>query len=357
MRLIARQIRRIVGYIFVFLILAGISPSNIAFAESPNVVVSIKPIHSLIAGVMKGVGTPYLMVQGAASPHTYSLRPSDAHKLEHADAVFWVGEIVESFLIRPLRSVPNGVEISELLKEGGIQLLSARKGGAWEGHAHEDEGHDKHGHDDHSEKHHDGEDEKHANEEEDHDKHGHDGHSKKHHDGDHIDGHIWLDPNNAVAIVRVAERLLSRVDSENAAVYQKNSQALIARILKLEKDISVTLAPVKAVPYVVFHDAYQYIEAHFGLNSIGSVSVHAGRSPGAKRLYELRHKIVDLGAKCVFSEPQFENKLVRTIIEGTGALTGVLDPLGADVPPGTDAYFELMRQLAGSLESCLGKNS
>ena len=306
---------------------------------------------------MKGVGTPYLMVQGAASPHTYSLRPSDAHKLEHADAVFWVGEMVESFLIRPLRSVPKGVEISELLKEGGIQLLSARKGGAWEGHAHEDEGHDKHGHDDHSEKHHDGEDEKHANEEEDHDKHGHDGHSKKHHDGDHIDGHIWLDPNNAVAIVRVAERLLSRVDSENAAVYQKNSQALIARILKLEKDIAVTLAPVKAVPYVVFHDAYQYIEAHFGLNSIGSVSVHAGRSPGAKRLYELRHKIVDLGAKCVFSEPQFESKLVRTIIEGTGALTGVLDPLGADVPPGTDAYFELMRQLAGSLESCLGKNS
>jgi zinc transport system substrate-binding protein len=356
-RLIESRIRRIIGYIFVFLIFGSISAPNIAFAESPNVVASIKPIHSLIAGVMKGVGKPYLMVRGAESPHTYSLRPSDAHKLEHADAVFWVGEMVESFLIRPLRSVPKGVEITELLKGVGIQVLSAREGGAWEGHAHEEDGHDKHGHDDHSGKHHEGENEEHAHEEDGHDKHGHDDHSEKHHDGDHVDGHIWLDPNNAVAIVRAAERLLSRIDSENAAVYRKNSQTLIARILKLEKDIALTLAPVKAVPYVVFHDAYQYLESHFGLNSIGSVSVHAGRSPGAKRLYELRHKIVDLGAKCVFSEPQFESKFVRTIIEGTGALTGVLDPLGADIPPGTDAYFELMRRLAGSLKSCLGENS
>lgn len=330
MQLIERRVPRIIGYIFVFLIFGSISAPNIAFAESPNVVVSIKPIHSLIAGVMKGAGKPYLMVRGAESPHTYSLRPSDAHKLEHADAVFWVGEMVESFLIRPLRSVPKGVEITELSKGVGIQLLSAREGGAWEGSVHEEDGHDKHGHDDHSE---------------------------KHHDGDHVDGHIWLDPNNAVTIVRVAERLLSRVDSENAAVYRKNSQTLIARILKLEEDIALTLAPVKAVPYVVFHDAYQYLEAHFGLNSIGSVSVHAGRSPGAKRLYELRHKIVDLGAKCVFSEPQFESKFVPTITEGTGALTGVLDPLGADISPGTDAYFELMRRLAGSLKSCLGEHS
>ena len=221
MRLIESRVPRIIGYIFVFLIFGSISAPNIVFAESANVVVSIKPIHSLIAGVMKGAGKPYLMVRGAESPHTYSLRPSDAHKLEHADAVFWVGEMVESFLIKPLRSVPKGVEISELLKGVGIQLLSAREGGAWEGHAHEEDGHDKHGHDDHSE---------------------------KHHDGDHVDGHIWLDPNNAVAIVRAAERLLSRIDSENAAVYRKNSQTLIFDNPSVDSEQKMGKDFPKAVP-------------------------------------------------------------------------------------------------------------
>ena len=53
-----------------------------------NVVASVKPVHSLVAAVMEGVSIPDLIVKGAASPHTYSLKPSQAEQIEKADLVF-----------------------------------------------------------------------------------------------------------------------------------------------------------------------------------------------------------------------------------------------------------------------------
>ena len=365
---IVRLRKMFVERVFVVLLLAGIAITNPAVADAPNVVVSIKPIHSLVAGVMKGVGTPHLLLQGSASPHTYSLRPSGARALEQADVVFWVGEMIEHFLIKSIPAVASKAQIVELMEEQSIRVLPAREGGTWEAHAHEEDehdahGHDKHGHDDHADEHHDGHKDEHAHKDEhhedehDHDKHGHDKHGHDDHAGEHRDGHIWLDPRNGSAIVEVAARVLSKADPANAALYARNADDLMARLSTLEKDLARIVSPVKRVPYVVFHDAYQYLETRFGLNAIGSISVHTGRAPSAKRLYELRSKIVELGAKCVFSEPQFESKLVRTVVEGTEARSGVLDPLGADLPAGDDAYFKLMWQFAESLTSCLAQQS
>ena len=358
------RLRKMFGErVFVVLLLAGIAVANPVMADAPNVVVSIKPIHSLVASVMKGVGTPHLLLQGSASPHTYSLRPSGARALEQADVVFWVGEVIEHFLIKSLPSVATTAQIVELMEEGNIRVLPARVGGTWEAHAHEEDKHDahghyKHGHDDHTDEHRDGHKEAHAhNDEHAEDKHGHDKHAHDEHAPEQLDGHIWLDPRNGAAIVEVAARVLSTADPANAVNYHKNADDLLARLSMLEKEIATMVAPVKRVPYVVFHDAYQYLERRFGLNAIGSISVHTGRAPSAKRLYELRSKIVELGANCVFSEPQFESKLVGTVVEGTEAHSGILDPLGADLPPGDDAYFRLMRQFADSLTTCLGQQS
>ncbi len=110
---------------------------------------------------------------------------------------------------------------------------------------------------------------------------------------------------------------------------------------------------MKGAPYIVFHDAYQYMEKRYGLNAIGSVSVSPEKKPGAARLIQLRKKIKNSKSICVFAEPQFQPKLVRTIIRGTGARTGVLDPLGTGIPAGEDAYFTLMRNMAKSLGTCL----
>ena len=121
----------------------------------------------------------------------------------------------------------------------------------------------------------------------------------------------------------------------------------------LEAELAETLAPVRATPYIVFHDAYQYFERRFGLGAVGSITISPERAPGAKRISEIRARLRDTGAVCVFAEPQFEPTLTRTVVEGTETRVAVLDPLGADLVPGAAAYGTLLRNLATSLRDCL----
>ncbi len=288
-------------------------------AAQPRVVASIMPVHSLVAGVMDGVATPALVVQGAASPHTYSLRPSDAKRLNEGKVVFWIGEIYEGFLEKPLEALAKKATVVELMEADGVTLLPARTGGSWEAHAH---GKASHGH-------------------------AHDARAEE------MDGHLFLDIDNAKAIVRAALAALVTADGANKDRYTANAAKVTARLDALDAELRTTLAPVKDRPFVVFHDAYQYVELRYGLTGAGAITVSPERRPGAKRLGDLRKKIATLKAVCVFSEPQFEPTLVRTVTEGTNAKTGTLDPLGADLTPGPDAYFDMMRRLAKSLSDCL----
>ena len=328
---------------------------GVAAAAAPKVVTSIKPLHALVAGVMKGAGDPTLLIDGAGSPHTYSMRPSEARALGGADLVVWIGPDLETFLVRPIDNLAEGAKVLEVGALKSVTLLDTREGGTWEGHDdHAEEGHGDHaGHDDHGH-------EDHAEEKHGHDEHGHDdhagrddhaGHDENAHGGP--DMHVWLDPENGVAIVEAIVAALSEIDPGQAALYGGNGTALIAEIRASDAALRSQLAAVKDRPYVVFHDAYQYFEAHYGLNAVGSITVSPERAPGARRLREIRAKIADLGATCVFTEPQFEPALVETVAEGTEARTGTLDPLGAAVQAGPGAYRAILRDLASGLTACL----
>ncbi|MGF1624683.1 MAG: zinc ABC transporter substrate-binding protein [Alphaproteobacteria bacterium] len=333
------------------------APFAAAQTDDPvAVVASIKPIHSLVAGVMGDLGVPGLIVQGGGSPHSYSMRPSDASALEQARVVFWVGEGLETFLAGTLEALARDAAIIELGEAPGVQLLAPRSGATWEAHVHdEDHGHEDHGHDDdHTH------DDDHGHDDHGHDDHGHDDHG---HDDDHghghahgsgaYDAHIWLDPANAQAMVESIVAALSAADPAHAATYADNGAATIARIDALSEEMAEMLSPVQDQPFIVFHDAYQYLERSFALNAAGAITVSPDIQPGAARLQELRDRIETLGAVCVFSEPQFESALVATVIEGTEARTAVLDPLGADLADGPDLYFALMRRNAEALRDCL----
>jgi len=316
-------------------------------AEAPRVVASILPVHSLVAGVMDGVGTPNLLVRGGGSPHTYTLRPSEAKALQDAEVVFWIGAEIETFLEKPLEALPRNARIVALHDVRGITLLPTREGGAWDAH---DDGHDEHHaddrhgrDDDHDEEHHGRDDDHHGHEDAGEDDHGHGAHNM----------HVWLDPANARAMVGAIVATLVDVDPANAEQYRANGLALEDRLTDLDAALARELAPVKGRPYVVFHDAYPYFEKRYGLSPAGSITVDPDRKPSAARLAEIREKIADTGAACVFAEPQFEPAVIATVIEGTNARTGVLDPLGADLAPGPDAYAILMRALAASLKACL----
>jgi zinc transport system substrate-binding protein len=318
--------------------------SGLQAAAAPKVVASIKPVHSLVAAVMQGVGEPDIIVDGAASPHTFALKPSTARVLAGADLVFWVGPELEAFLEKPIETLGEKAEAVELSQAHDLTLLPVREGGDFDEHDHGDEGHD-----------HAAEAAKAAGQGTKDAKAGHDhGHDHGHEHGA-FDAHLWLDPANARAMVHEIEEHLIEADPANAATYKANAEALAARLTALEEELKKELEPVKGKPFIVFHDAYQYFEKRFGIQAAGSITLSPEVMPGAERVSELRGKITGLKAGCVFSEPQFEPKLVGMLIEGTSVGTGVLDPLGASLPNGPGLYEQLLRDMAGSLKGCLAK--
>ncbi|MBB3452870.1 zinc transport system substrate-binding protein [Rhizobium sp. BK313] len=306
------------------LLFSGLFAAPALASDPPEVVVSIKPVHSLVAAIMQGVGTPDLIVDGAASPHTYALKPSNARALEGAKVVFWVGPGMEAFLEKPLSALGSNALVVELDKAPGIAKLKFRQGGAFEA---DDDG-DEPAAD--------------AGDSQDHD----DGHGQ-------FDTHLWLDPHNAKAMTAEITTTLVAADPANALTYEANQKALDDKLDALDTEIASTVAPVKNKPFIVFHDAYQYFERRYGVHVAGSITVSPESIPGAERVAEIHGKVADLGATCVFAEPQFEPKLVNVVIEGTSAKSGVLDPEAATLPQGPDLYFDLMRNIANSLKTCL----
>ncbi|MGH6774122.1 zinc ABC transporter substrate-binding protein ZnuA [Brucella tritici] len=336
--------------------LAGTANVSLA-AERDGVVVSIKPLHSIVSAVMQGVGEPKLIVQGAGSEHVYSLKPSDAEAIEHAKVIFWAGPSMETFLDKPIDTLGDGAKVVALGEADGLTKLKFREGGPFEAHDHGHEGHD-HGAEGHDHAHNDKKDADNADNADkghDHAAEASEGGHEHHHGHGEYDLHFWLDPQNGKVLAADIARTLSESDPEHAAQYEKNAKDYGEKLDALTKDVASELEPVKDKPFIVFHDAYQYFENRFGVKAAGSITVSPEKAPGAARIKEIHEKIKSLGATCVFSEPQFEPKLVKTVIDGTDAKTGVLDPLGAELKDGPDLYPQLIRNLADSLKGCLSK--
>ena len=292
-----------------------------------KVVASIKPIHSLASYLMDGVGKPDLIVDGYASPHGFAMKPSHAKMLQNADLIFWVGEDLESFLEKPLKSIAKKAEKIELMEIKRLTKLEFRERNIFEGH-------DDHGHDEHK---------KHGHKEDKHDDH------QGHAHGEH-DPHIWLDPMNAKVILsEMAEHLIEN-DQENASKYKTNLKKANKDIDKLVKKVKSELN--KDFKSIVFHDAYQYFEKRFDVNVLGAFTVNTDVMPGAEQLSEIREIIEHDKVSCVFSEPQFNPDIIKAVAKDTNIKTGVIDPLGATLTPGKTLYFDLISNMSKSFKSC-----
>ena len=260
-----------------------------ARADPPSVVASIKPLHAIVAAVMAGVAQPRLLVKGSASPHDYVMRPSDAAALNDADLVVWIGASFELFLAKPLEALAGDARVVTMMERAAAGQ----------------------------------------------------------------DPHIWLDPANARDMAQRIAGSLSEIDPDNRGRYQANTVDFAARLDALDSELRAALAPVAGRPYLVFHDAYVAFEQRYGLAQVGAVTINLQRKPGARRIADLRETIRETGARCLFGEPQFSTALLDTLIEGSEARIGVLDPLGAGLAPGEEAYFTLMRNLAAGYIDCL----
>lgn len=300
---------------------------TIPVLAQPRVIASVVPVHAIVSAVMGNTGQPELLLQGSLSEHRAKFTPQQIAALGKADLVFIVGQGLEAKLSQLSGSdAVNGKQFVELAMAPGVARLPIREGGAWAAHDHD------HGHD-----------------------HG-EGHDNDHdHAGSVLafDPHVWLDPENAKAMAVAVAGKLSEADPSNAAVYAANAAAFAQSLTLLSADIAARLQPVKDRPYVVFHDAFQYFETRFGLTPAGAIADVSAQQPSARRISELRHQIEAVKAVCVFREPQYDDRLVSTVTEGTTARPGVLDPLGAQLTPGPDAYQALLKGLASGFGECL----
>ncbi len=368
-------------------------------ASPPRVATDISPVHSLVAQVMSGVAEPDLILPPGASPHGYSMRPSEAAALSRADLVFWIGEDLTPWLETPLDNLAGSARKVSLLEAPGTTLHAFREGATFESHehdhdehghdehGHEDQAHeDEHGHDDHAHKDEHGHDDhahkdEHGHDEHDHDdhahkdEHGHDDHAHKdehghdehdhddhahkdehghdeHAHGDH-DPHAWLDPENAKLWLQVIAAELSRLDAANASTYFNNANKASAELDALISTISEQTKALNDIKFVVFHDAYQYFERRFEVEATGAISIGDASDPSPARVAEIRDTVADLGVRCVFTEPQYNPEMVRSVFADTKVATiGVMDPLGTDIVLGEDHYTGILKAMVSSINQC-----
>ncbi len=289
-------------------------------AMASGVVVSIKPLHSLVAAVMNGdENQPEVLLSGGQSLHSFSLKPSQAKMLADADLVFYISDEFELFMDKALDVAPKTLTRSALSKTDGLTLLDARMGRGFEPHEH----HHEHGHE-------------------------HEHEAQERHDL-----HLWMSPANAKVMVQEIARQLSAAYPQKQILYKQNTAELLRKLDVLDASLAARMEKLKGRPFVVFHDAYQYFEHRYGLRAAGSLTVHPERGLSAGHLADLRAKIASAQAVCVFREPQFDGAVIDNLLVGTGAKSAVLDPEGALIAPSEALYFEMMEAIAAGFESCL----
>jgi zinc transport system substrate-binding protein len=308
----------------------GLAPLFLSFSAKADikVVTTIKPLHSLVSSVMDGVSEPSLIIEGTNNPHTFVFKPSHAKLLEEADMVFWIGEDLEAFMEKPLKSLASNAKKIAFMDLASIEKLKFREENIFDDH------------DDHDD--HDG----HEDEHEGHDDHaGHEGHNHG-----EFDAHIWLDPMNAKEMVHEIAHELSELDPSNKEIYEANANRALKSLDKLMEDVGKDVP--KDISYVVFHDAYQYFEKRFGVSTAGALTLNPDVLPGAKQIADIQDLISDKGIKCIFSEPQYNPKIIETLASDMKISTGILDPLGANLDKGNTMYEELIKKISNSIKNC-----
>jgi len=290
-------------------VILGMAPSP-TLAAPPKVVTSIKPVQALVKMVMGSLGNPDLVIPATASPHMFSLKPSQATMLENAEVVFWIGPGLETTLIGPLDKLAGKAQVVELLQTPGLRLIRFDET-------------DDHGH-------------------------------------GNVDPHVWLAPSNARKMVSHIADIMSEVDPANADAYAKNAKKARQRITILSRKTMDFVVEMRYTPYLVQHDGFGYLALEFGFNEVGHIQTTPGREPGAKHVAEIIELIKSKNVKCLLHEPQFAPKLAERLNAETRIAIREVDPMGIHLSLSDTTYVRIIQGIIVSMETCLqprGKNA
>ena len=282
-----------------------------------NIVVSIKPFYNLVAAVTKNSCHLTLLVRGNASPHEYTLKPSDLRLLSQANIIFWGGENLEPFLVKVINKSKNSAKNPKIINLSTIphlKLLQIRNSKNWQPHAHCT----------------------------------HNPNAK-----DNFDPHFWLSIHNATTMVQSIVASLSETDPINALLYQANAKDFLQQLQKMDTNLKSQLSSVQNHNYLVFHDAYQYFETNYPLSPMGALTLHPEIPPSIKHLQKIKQLMLHEKIYCLFSEPQFQPAFITTLLKNTPVKHDVLEPIGNDADLGKDGYLVLMQKIANNMSNCL----
>lgn len=287
-----------------------------------KIIATIKPIHSLASAITQGVDNPVLLLTGLESPHHYRMKPSDRKRLAESDIIFRVSPLLETFLNKILSSLDESTEVITLIDAEGIRKIPLQNDGL----------------------------EPHADTSSNEDADEHSGHKHRH---DAPDPHIWLDVDNAVELVRAISATLIKHDPGNQTIYEKNTADVIGQLTKLKQELVTFAQPLKNKSFIVFHNAYGYLDQLLGIKPVAAIQKIEGRMPGAQRMSRLLDIVKEAKVRCVFAEPDANTRVVTSLANSAKIKQGVLDIIGVRLKPGPDAYFNMMRNLLNSLQKCL----
>ena len=273
-----------------------------------EIVVTVKPLHSLVQSILGDSAEATLLLDNSASPHDVQLKPSAIRALSKADAVIMIDQSFEGFMHRIIKSATTALTIIQLSQYDELKRLKPRN-------------------------------------------HQHEGHSQDSHAV--FDPHFWLSPDNAISIVKIVTRRLNEIDETNSSLYQANLEKTIHRLTLLDEKLRMQLNRFEDLAYITQHDAYQYFEVHYNLNFIKSIALDSSIPPSVKLALTIQKDIKNHNVRCIYGEPQFSQRLVNTIAKNAGIKSGILDPIGIDLSPGADLYFELMENLSNNFTQCL----
>ena len=284
-----------------------------------DIISSVKPIAFIAQAVSDGVTNTDILLPDGASPHTYSLKPSDLAKIKTAELIIWVGEDLETFMPTVLKSIDKNKQI-ELMDIPTIKSLlrtSTNNHDQQETHSH--------------------------NNDSDHDHHG------------EYDEHIWLSPKIAKEIAQAVHDKLITIYPDKKDIIDENLNEFTVKLAETEQNIAKKLINVQNSGYFVFHDAYGYFESQFGLKNLGSFTINPAVQPGVQTVYAIKRELKEHQAVCIFREPQFSPAVIEKIVNGTDVRIGELNPLGTDITLSKNAYSQFLLKLTQQLLDCLDK--
>jgi zinc transport system substrate-binding protein len=266
---------------------------------SPNIVVSIKPIHSIVSALTQGVSTPTLLLSGNQSAHHAHLKPSQISLLEKADLVVIVHPDFEEGLAKSIRNIQAD------------KVLAVDQSEDEQGHEHE------------------------------------------HEHADSVNHHSWLNIEDMQGFTQALSQRLIKIDAKNKAIYLSNLDTLKHKLDELQNTTQQQLSIYTNQPLITFNNAFEHFIENYKLKSVGSVSRQHGENLSIFKILKAKQIIKDEKVTCLLFTTETQHKRINALTEGLKIKTADIDIIGFDIKPGADHYLKLIQDITHKAVQCL----